>query len=296
MSAVARVCVVVMAWAAAAAAVAGEPANAGRPQARQMDQPAERAADPAGRDGAKPPAYLGIVTGPVTEELREHADLPERGGLVITRVEPASPAAKAGLKAKDILLEVDGLEVTSPLDLADMIEAAGPGARVTLDIVRRGKPQEVAVVLGSRRAAAGVDGRPADAAAGGLMPGAAARPGLGMPPTAENLLAQALAMADANVAGGGQGSSIQVQTSTIGGVRESRAVSRDREGTIEIAVRGGRKTVAIFGPDGTEIHEGPLDDAEDFEVVPEAWRDSVRTLDDRVSGTEDRQPVPPGGV
>lgn len=251
-----------------------------RPRARQMDQPAEKPAD-GERAGRRQPATLGIMTGPVTEELREHVDLPDRGGLLITRVEPGSPAAKAGLKVNDVLLTFDGVEVASPLDLAEMVDAACPGAKVALGIVRRGKPQQVEAVLAARRPG---DPRAGDAVAGGprpMMPG--------MPPNAGELLAQALAMAQP---GGAGGSSVQVQSSTVNGVVESRAVSRDGQGTVEVTSRGGRKTVAIHGPGGDEIHAGPLDGPDDLEAVPEEWRDRVEQLDARTGG----RPLPLGGI
>jgi hypothetical protein len=264
---------------------ADEPA---RPRARQMDQLAEKPAD-GGRAGRRQPATLGVVTGPVTEELREHADLPERGGLLITRVEPGSPAAKAGLRLNDILLTFEGVEVGSPLDLAEMVDAAGPSAKVALGIVRRGKPQQVEAVLAARRPGVGGDPRAADAAGAGR-----ARPMMpDDPPNGGDLLARALAMAQAaQGGGGGAGTSVHVQSSTINGAVESRATARDGEGTVEIASRGGRKTVAILGPDGDEIHAGPLDGPNDLEAVPEEWRERVEQLDARISGL----PVPRGGL
>jgi membrane-associated protease RseP (regulator of RpoE activity) len=288
MKPVEAMCGIVVASVVGAAVVAEEPANAERPRALQMDRPAERPAKPAGRPAARQAAHLGIVTGPVAEELREHADLPERGGLLVTRVEQGSPAARAGLKANDILLEFDGREVASPLDLADMVEAAGTGARVTLGIVRRGKPLEIEVVLGARPA--GANGGPAAAAAD-----AAPVPRQGMPPEARDLLAQALAMAQAD-GGPGATSSVQVQSSTVNGVVESRAVSRDEHGTVEIVARDGRKTVTIRDGDGGEIHAGPLDGPDDFEAVPEDWQDRVRALDDRAAGGLRRPRPLPGGI
>lgn len=251
--------------------------ESGRPRARQMDQPAEKPAD-GGREGRRQSAALGVVTGPVTEELREHADLPDRGGLLITRVEPGGAAAKAGLKVNDVLLTFDGVEIASPLDLAEMVDAAGPGTTVALGIVRRGKPQQVEAVLAARRPG---DPRAADGAMRPMMPGGA--------PHAGELLAQALAMAQP---GGVGGSSVQVQSSTVNGVVESRAVSRDGQGTVEITSRGGRRTVEIRGPDGSEIHAGPLDGPDDLEAVPEEWRERVEQLDARTTG----RPAPLGGI
>lgn len=288
MKPVKAICGIMVASVVGAAVVAEDPANANRPRARQMDQPAERPAEPAGR-AARQSAHLGIVTGPVAEELRAHADLPERGGLLVTRVEQGSPAARAGLKANDILLEFEGREVASPLDLAEMVEAAGAGKRVTLGIVRRGKPQEIEVVLGAKRP--GANGGPAAMAAGDAL-----LPLPGLPPQPRDLLAQALAMAEAGDGGPGISSSVQVQSSTVNGVVESRAVARDGEGTVEIVARDGRKTVTIRDADGGEIHEGPLEAPDDFEAVPKEWRDKVRTLDERVTGGLGRPQPLPGGA
>jgi len=263
-----------------------------RPRVRQMDRPAEKPAD-GGRAGGRQPATLGVVTGPVTEELREHADLPERGGLLIKRVEAGGSAARAGLKVNDVLLTFDGVDIASPLDLAEMIDAAGAGTKVELGIVRRGRPQQINVLLTARR-------EPAVAAGGperGGPAGEARLPMPGPPPNAGNLLARAFGMAHAVQAGGvGLGSSIQVQSSIVNGVADIRAVSRDREGTVEITSRGGRKTVAILGPDGSEIHAGPLDEPADFESVPEEWRDKVHALDDRAGSGVAGAPVPLGGI
>lgn len=286
------ICAVLAAGLVAVGAEAEQAEEPARPRARQMDQPAEKPAD-GGRASGRQPATLGVVTGPVTEELREHADLPEHGGLLITRVEAGSPAAKAGLKVNDVLLTLDGIDIASPLDLSEMIDAAGAGTKVELGIVRRGRPQQIDVVLAARRERAGAGVGPAR----GGPAGEARLPMPGLPPNAGDLLAQALAMAQPAPAGGvGVGSSTQVQSSIVNGVADIRAVSRDREGTVEITSRGGRKTVAILGPDGGEIHAGPLDEPTDFEAVPEEWRDKVHALDGRAASGVGGAPVPLGGI
>jgi len=266
-----------------------QPAPA-RPQAETLEPPVERPADDAAdRGAAANVAYLGIATGPVSAELRAHTDLPERGGLVITKVAPGSPAEKGGLEAHDILLQFNGRDVASPLELMEMVEAAGPGTRVKLGILRRGRHEDRMAVLDERAAAAGIDGRAADQAAEGLLPG------LGLPADAEGQIGAAIAqglargMAQAQAGGIGidvdiAGSSVQVSTSVVNGVVQGTMVSADDEGTVEIRVRGDRKTVAIHGADGREVHAGPLEKEADFAAIPEAWRAKVRRLDHRASG------------
>jgi hypothetical protein len=261
------------AFATAAFATDERPAAKDQPagkrlRAEQME-PRVRPRDDAAPKGQAEAASLGVSIGPVPEELRAHVELPEHCGLVITRVAPGGPAEKAGLLPHDILLEFNGRGVASPLELTEMIDAAGVGARVRLGILRRGKNREITAVLGPR--AAGADG---DAAAA-QRPGAPA--GQGLDAAARAALAQSLAMAQ------GGGTSVQVRSTVVNGVAEHSAVSRDRDGTIEINARAGRKTVSIRGADGTEIHAGPLDTKADLEAVPAAWRERVRALDGRIA-------------
>lgn len=277
-------CVVAVAGSGAAVTAApgdggGKPA-ASRPRVEQMEPPAGAGDRKPAADGRV--AYLGISTGPVSDVLRAHADLPDRGGLLIAKVAPGSPAEKAGLAANDILLEFNGRAVESPLDLTEMIEAAGQGARVTLGVLRRGRRQDVEAVLADREATAGIDGRRGGPVRG-LPPGLA-----GLPPALQEQLgaafaddqglAQGMAQEPGRVGGGG---SVQIRTSVVNGVAQSTAIATYDEGTVEIRGKEGRTTVSIRAADGTDIHTGPLDKEADFEKVPEGWRERVRFLNDR---------------
>ncbi|NCY01669.1 MAG: PDZ domain-containing protein, partial [Planctomycetia bacterium] len=140
--------------------------------------------EPAGGEHARPrdraageEGYLGIVTGIVSDELRAQLELPDDCGLVVRQVVPASPAEKAGLVANDVLLTFGGRKVTSPLEFAEMVQGTTGGAKVRLDIVRRGKRQHVVAVVEARepRAAADVARAPRPLAAG--QPGQPGQPG-----------------------------------------------------------------------------------------------------------------------
>jgi serine protease Do len=54
---------------------------------------------------------LGLSVNPVTEELRRRYSLAENEGVVITKVEGGSPSERLGLKAGDLILEVNGTVV-----------------------------------------------------------------------------------------------------------------------------------------------------------------------------------------
>lgn len=244
-----------------------------RPRVEQMQPPAGAEDRPA----ARPPAYLGVTTGAVPDEVRAHLELPEDAGLVVTKVVEGSPAAKAGLEPHDILLAFDGQEVGSPLEFTEIVERAEVGKRVTLSIVRRGRKRQVHVVPERRPAGVAADGA-APAPAVGKLP-----PLPGLPPAIQQQAEAAMAQA---LAGAGPGGSVQIRTSVTNGVAESTAIASDAAGTVEIRVKGPKKTVSIRDADGGEVYVGPLAKEADFDRVPEAWRDKVRSLDARLQGNK----------
>ena len=90
---------------------------------------------------------LGIRSGPVSEETRVRLGVPEAGGaLVVARV-VGSPADKAGIPLDAVIVAVDGGSVASPVDLARLIESAGPGRAVELTYFSRGERHTATVTL-----------------------------------------------------------------------------------------------------------------------------------------------------
>ncbi|HEY0513278.1 MAG TPA: PDZ domain-containing protein, partial [Thermoanaerobaculia bacterium] len=61
--------------------------------------------------------YLGIGLTELTPELRTHFGVPEEAGVMVSKVEPGSPAEKAGIKVGDILTRVDGNAIKSSWDI-----------------------------------------------------------------------------------------------------------------------------------------------------------------------------------
>jgi serine protease Do len=76
--------------------------------------------------------------------------LREPRGIVITRVSDGSPAARAGLKAGDVILRFDGEQVMTYRKLQRLISEAAPEQNVRLSISRNGAEQEISVTLGRR--------------------------------------------------------------------------------------------------------------------------------------------------
>jgi len=91
---------------------------------------------------------IGIGGQNVTPELAKAFGLPAARGAVITQVVADSPAAKAGLKSEDIILEAEGREVRDFDQLRNMIGLHKVGDRIDLKVLRDGKPRTIGVVVG----------------------------------------------------------------------------------------------------------------------------------------------------
>ena len=95
--------------------------------------------------------YLGIAGQPVRLPEPQRVDKVEEGLLVVA-VSPDAPAARAGILVGDVILAADGQTIGSPEELLDWLTGERIGKAATLRLVRGGKPTEVSVTIGERRA------------------------------------------------------------------------------------------------------------------------------------------------
>lgn len=91
---------------------------------------------------------LGIAFQPVTSEIASAIGLAQPKGALVAEVEPGGPAAAAGLEPGDVVLAVDGAPVAQAGDLARMIAAHKPGAKIRLTLYRNRAEREVTATLG----------------------------------------------------------------------------------------------------------------------------------------------------
>lgn len=89
---------------------------------------------------------IGVAIQELNKELATSFGLPRATGALVNAVEPGGPADKAGLKAGDILLRVDGQPVESSADLPRLIGTSQPGKAVALDIWRNRAQRSISVV------------------------------------------------------------------------------------------------------------------------------------------------------
>jgi serine protease Do/serine protease DegQ len=79
---------------------------------------------------------LGVMIQDLTPDIVEALQLDVQSGAVVSRVEPGSPAAEAGIKAGDIILSLDGRPVDGSADLRNTIGLTRAGAAVKIGLLR----------------------------------------------------------------------------------------------------------------------------------------------------------------
>ncbi len=92
--------------------------------------------------------WLGVVIQEVSADLAESFGLDRPRGALVSQVQDDSPASKAGLQASDVILAFNGKAVENSGDLPRMVGMAKPGAKIQMDIWRKGKTQQMNVILG----------------------------------------------------------------------------------------------------------------------------------------------------
>ncbi|GAA0271122.1 Do family serine endopeptidase [Alteraurantiacibacter aestuarii] len=94
--------------------------------------------------------YLGVQIQPVDEDFAEALGIPENSGEFIQSVQPGEAAENAGLKAGDVVVSVNGQDVTRDRSLSFLIARVAPGARVPVQYIRDGQRRTTTVTVGRR--------------------------------------------------------------------------------------------------------------------------------------------------
>ena len=91
--------------------------------------------------------YLGVHIQELTPELARAFALKDGGGVLIGDVSPDTPAAQAGLKKGDVILQVNGQPVNAPNQLQVQISQFAPGTPIKLQIWHNGASENVSLKL-----------------------------------------------------------------------------------------------------------------------------------------------------
>ncbi len=96
--------------------------------------------------------YLGVLISTPDDEMSEALKLDDNKGALVNDVVNGTPADRAGLKAGDVIIAVDGKKIEDSDMLTNLIASYRPGAKIELKIVRDGKTKFLNVNLEERAA------------------------------------------------------------------------------------------------------------------------------------------------
>lgn len=97
---------------------------------------------------------LGIKGSEMTADMAKAFKVEAQRGAFVSEVLPKSAAAKAGIKAGDVLTSLEGKPINSFAELRAKIGTTAPGKTVKIGLLREGKPLELSVVLDNNTSAA----------------------------------------------------------------------------------------------------------------------------------------------
>ena len=94
--------------------------------------------------------FLGVQMQPITDEIADSLGLLHNRGELVRVVPPGLPAAQAGIKPGDIVLKVNGAEVTPDRTLSGIVADLAPGTRIPIEILRQGRPMTITALVAKR--------------------------------------------------------------------------------------------------------------------------------------------------
>ncbi|MEW5838805.1 MAG: DegQ family serine endoprotease [Pseudomonadota bacterium] len=108
---------------------------------------AMQVADQLRKDGKVVRGWLGVMIQPIDADLAKSFGLDRPRGALVAQVQPDSPAAKAGVKAGDVILKFNGQVIESTGQLPAKVAATAVGSKADLEILREGKEKTLAVTI-----------------------------------------------------------------------------------------------------------------------------------------------------
>jgi serine protease Do len=102
------------------------------------------------KEGKVVRGYLGMNITDVTEEIKEAFELPEARGALVQSVDPDKPAAKAGLRQGDVVIQVNDRPIRNNRELIDYVSYLPVGSDVRITFIRNGQRQTVTAKTAQR--------------------------------------------------------------------------------------------------------------------------------------------------
>ena len=109
---------------------------------------AKQVVDQLIKTGSVSRGWIGVQIQPVTKDIAASLGLAEEKGALIAVPQADGPAAKAGLKAGDVITAVNNEPVKDPRDLAKKIAGIAPNEKADLTVWRKGKAEQISITIG----------------------------------------------------------------------------------------------------------------------------------------------------
>jgi serine protease Do len=94
--------------------------------------------------------WLGVAIQDLTKEMVEYYNLKDRKGVLVAKVFENDPADKAGIKAQDIIISVNGKKIENSRELTSMIAGLVVGEKAKVTVLRNGKEKTFTVDIVKR--------------------------------------------------------------------------------------------------------------------------------------------------
>jgi serine protease Do len=96
---------------------------------------------------------LGVTIQEINQQLADSFGLKNPGGALVAAIEENGPAAKAGIKAGDVILKFNGHAISSSSELPAQVADVKPGTKATVEISRNGTSKDIDVTVGELKGA-----------------------------------------------------------------------------------------------------------------------------------------------
>lgn len=217
-----------------------------------LDDAVEDATQDATPQVELPKHWIGILLGPVSDEVRAQVNVPAEQGVLVRQVVPDSPAAKAGIQRFDIIVAANDKPVVNGSDLMELVQQEGDsGGKITLDVLRHGEHQSIALTPEARPEPTAHDAsnEPNQGwRTGGSMRGMPGMPNFGPGGPGPHFRMQ--------IPGGafGQGFNLQQMPSNV-----SVSIQKENDEPAHITVKRGNDSWEIVGDDPSSLAQLPDD-------------------------------------
>ena len=225
--------------------------------------------------------FLGVEVREVDPVLVDHLDLDEGIGLVVEMVTEESPASRAGLQENDILIRMGDQLLVTPRQFTVLVRREAEGAKVSLEILRKGKRSKLQAVLEKRavpvrRGFYWMDG--------GRMPH------MSVPfPAPDAMHLEGMIRKEMNRAPRPPHAGTGVEKIILIDPHRNMVFSDD-SGTVEMTIEGTERNVVIKDAEGAVIYDGTVSSDDG---LPDEVKERIRKLEIHLEGDLDSLPGPP---